>query len=109
MQISLPREVTTFFAISNGGDLRELDQCFAEGGVVHDERHTHEGLESIRKWLTHSQQQYHYTTQPVAATYDDPELRVRARVSGSFPGSPIELEYAFLLSNGRIARLEIQP
>jgi hypothetical protein len=32
---------------------------------------------------------------------------VRARVSGHFPGSPVELRYAFTLHGGKIARLEI--
>jgi len=34
-------------------------------------------------------------------------LLVTARVSGTFPGSPIELRYAFTLRGGQIVRQEI--
>jgi len=30
-----------------------------------------------------------------------------ARLSGNFPGSPVELTYTFVLDNGKIASLEI--
>jgi hypothetical protein len=32
---------------------------------------------------------------------------VTAHVAGDFPGSPIDLRYAFVLAGDRIARLEI--
>lgn len=109
MSISLPAEVSAFFAITNGKDPGKLDQCFAEASVVRDERHTYEGLANISRWLTEAQQKYNYSAQPVAATGEYPVVRVRAQVSGSFPGSPIELEHVFELSNGRISSLEIRP
>jgi hypothetical protein len=34
---------------------------------------------------------------------------VTSEVSGNFPGSPLELRYAFILERGKIASLEISP
>jgi len=35
-------------------------------------------------------------------------LTVRARLTGEFPGSPVELDHIFKLSNNKIASLEIR-
>jgi hypothetical protein len=42
------------------------------------------------------------------AQRDDP-LVVIASVAGNFPGSPVDLSYAFQLENGLILSLEITP
>jgi hypothetical protein len=34
---------------------------------------------------------------------------VTSRVTGSFPGSPVDLRYFFTLGRGRISTLEIKP
>lgn len=34
---------------------------------------------------------------------------VTAHLTGNFPGSPVDLRYAFTLSGDKIARLEIVP
>jgi hypothetical protein len=36
------------------------------------------------------------------------KLAVAARVAGQFPGSPVELEFAFSLRDGKIAELAVQ-
>ena len=35
-------------------------------------------------------------------------VTLRARLTGDFPGSPIELDYTFTLANDKITSLEIQ-
>ena len=35
-------------------------------------------------------------------------VTLRARLTGGFPGSPIELDYTFTLANDKIISLEIQ-
>lgn len=36
------------------------------------------------------------------------KVDARARLTGEFPGSPVELDYIFKLSNDKIASLEIR-
>jgi hypothetical protein len=42
-----------------------------------------------------------------AAVVRDEGQSLTGRVSGDFPGSPIDLRYVFTLTGGRIERLEI--
>jgi hypothetical protein len=35
-------------------------------------------------------------------------VRVRARLTGSFPGSPVELDYLFTLANEKLISLKIE-
>ena len=35
-------------------------------------------------------------------------VRLRARLTGAFPGSPVELDYTFTLANDKITSLEIE-
>jgi hypothetical protein len=39
---------------------------------------------------------------------DDGAVAILARVSGDFPGSPVELQHAFRLDGDQIASLEIR-
>jgi hypothetical protein len=34
-------------------------------------------------------------------------VKLRSRLTGTFPGSPVELDYTFTLADGKIAALEI--
>lgn len=94
MSINLPPAVASYFA----GDL----SGFSPDASVHDESATHQGLEAIRRWSLQARENYQHTTEP---------LRVRtvvtARVTGAFPGSPLDLEHVFELEGERITRLEI--
>jgi hypothetical protein len=50
---------------------------------------------------------YHYTSEPLAVDVAGLEVTVTARVTGDFPGSPVELQYRFTLEAALIGRLEI--
>jgi hypothetical protein len=74
---------------------------------VHDEGRTHRGPEAIRGWIEDAARKYRPQVEPLRAVETDGRLTVTARVSGDFPGSPVELDFGFTLRDGRIARLEI--
>lgn len=107
MNTPLPDPIATFFEVSNGADPSALETCFADDAVVHDERQRHQGHEAIRAWLYEARRKYGYRAAPLDAVQQDSAMKVRAEVSGTFPGSPIELDYVFRLDDGRIERLEI--
>lgn len=109
MSLSLPQPVAAFFQVSERTDASGLEDCFAVDAVVADESHTHRGHEAIRSWLREAQKKYAYKVEPLSASQDGPLLNVRAKVTGSFPGSPIELIHAFKLTGNRISSLEIHP
>jgi len=89
------------------GEAEALAQCFAENAIVRDEGKTIEGLAAIRKWMVETKQKYQHTFEPLAATEKDGKTIVTNRLTGDFPGNPIELEFVFTLDRDKIAALEI--
>lgn len=81
--------------------------CFTEEAVVVDERRPHKGREAIRRWKAQASSKFSYSVAPFAIRENGGRTVVTGRVSGDFPGSPVDLRYAFALEEEKIARLEI--
>ena len=106
LSLSLPAPVAAYFS-ADQGDGDAVARCFAEDAVVTDERRTHVGREAIRRWKTEASSKFSYTTEPFAVDEQADGVVVSAHVVGNFPGSPVDLRYAFVLEGDRIAQLEI--
>lgn len=109
MNMSLPTAVSTFFAISNGGDPAQVSDCFQPDASVIDEKQTHQGLDAIEDWQRKARQAFTYQVEPVETSSDKGMLVVKANLEGNFPGSPVQLDHLFELEDGLIRSLEIQP
>jgi hypothetical protein len=102
----LPDPIAAYFA----ADQRSADtitRCFTAQAVVKDEGRTHTGLEAIKAWKAAAAAAYTYTSEPFAMEQKDGLHVVTSRVTGNFPGSPLDLRYRFRLEGGLIASLEI--
>ncbi len=108
MPITLPGPLAAYFA-ADRSDGDAVAQCFTENAVVTDERRTHAGRDAIRRWKAEASAKFSYTTDPFAVSEEDGTTVVTAHVAGDFPRSPVDLRYAFVLEDGKIARLEITP
>jgi hypothetical protein len=75
---------------------------------VHDEGRDHRGLDAIRAWKRQADAKYQYVMEPLNASVGETIVTLRARLTGNFPGSPIELSYTFTLAADQIAALEIR-
>jgi hypothetical protein len=75
---------------------------------VRDEGKTIEGLVAIKQWKAETKKKYQHTIEPLASTQQDDKTIVANRLTGNFPGSPIELEFVFTLDGNKIASLEIR-
>ncbi len=106
MALHLPESVTAYFTADRGGG-EAIVQCFTDNAVVKDEGHTYEGLAAIKQWKADSSKKYSYTSEPFACAEKDGRTIVTSRVTGNFPGSPVDLRYIFGLEGNRIASLEI--
>ena len=107
MPADLPTPIAIYIAAANGDDTEALPQCFAESALVRDEGKTIEGLAAIKEWMAETKQKYQHTIEPLASTQKDGKTIVTNRLTGNFPGSPIELEFVFTLDRDKIAALEI--
>ena len=104
---NLPKPIALYVAAENTGDANLFDQCFADGAVVRDENETHRGLAEIKKWKAETKKKYQHTVDPLRISEKDGRFIVANRLTGNFPGSPIELEFVFTLKDDKIVSLEI--
>lgn len=109
MILDLPEPITRYFAADTVGDAAALAACFAPGGTVIDEGNTYAGREAIRQWLANTSTQYTYTVEPFALAEHGGRIVVTSRLTGNFPGSPVDLRYNFALKGNLIDTLEIVP
>jgi ketosteroid isomerase-like protein len=106
--IDLPIPIAIYIAAENGGDPEALAQCFADDAVVRDEGQTIEGLTAIKRWKAETRKKYQHMVAPLAVAQKDGKTIVTNRLTGNFPGSPIDLEFVFTLDANKIASLEIR-
>jgi SnoaL-like protein len=104
--IDLPKPIAAYFA-TDVGDATGVARCFTENAVVIDEHREHQGRRAIARWKAEATAKYHYTSEPLTVDVSGADAIVIARVTGDFPGSPVELRYCFALESDEIARLEI--
>lgn len=105
--IKIPAPVQRYLDADASGNDEQFAQAFASDAKVLDEGKTIEGLDAIKAWKQASRQKYSYTVEPLTATQDGDTAQLTARVTGTFPGSPVEMTYRFVLLDDRIAELEI--
>jgi ketosteroid isomerase-like protein len=108
MALDVPEPVAAYLAAEAAKDADALSCCFTEDGTVHDEGRDYRGRDSIRQWKQEVDTKYRSVLQTVNAQTHGDKVTVRARLTGEFPGSPVELDHIFKLSNDKIASLEIR-
>jgi hypothetical protein len=104
---NLAQSVADYIAAANAQDIDAVAACFSKSAVVHDEKREHRGIAAIREWAVEVSEKYRPTVEVLDVAERDGRTIVMGRISGDFPGSPVELRYAFTMTGGRIARLEI--
>jgi hypothetical protein len=83
--------------------------CFPDQAIVHDEEHEHCGLTAIKAWIEDAFQKCQFKVEVIEVTGGGDEMSFSGRVSGTFDGSPIELQHQITVRHGKIASLVIEP
>lgn len=109
MDVELPTPVAIYLAVENRGEPEALAQCFAEDAVVRDEGRTIQGLAAIKRWKAETRKKYQHTVAPLSSAKKGDKTVVINRLTGNFPGSPIDLQFIFGLDGEKITSLEISP
>jgi hypothetical protein len=76
--------------------------------VVHDEGGAYRGREAIKSWSEETQRKYEYSMEALELSVTGDTVRLRAKVTGNFPGNPVDLDYLFTLANEKIVSLKIE-
>jgi hypothetical protein len=107
-KLNLPEPIAAYFD-ADQRDGEAVARCFTETAVVEDEGQRHAGHAAIKAWKTAASRKYSYTSEPLAQEQKEGRTIVKARLTGNFPGSPVDLRFVFRLERGKIAHLEITP
>src|ERR1700704_6566613 len=105
--MQLPAAIDLYVEAENAGDVESLSECFAPDAIVRDERHTYKGFVAIKEWKADTKKKYNHTVEPLEVAQRDGKTVLKARLTGNFPGSPVTVEFMFVLEDGKIASLEI--
>jgi len=106
--IDLPAPVAAYFA-ADTTSAEAVAQCFTDGAVVIDERQEYRGRTAIARWKAEASAKFRYSVERLGAHVSADQTTVTGRVTGDFPGSPVDLQYRFTLEDDKIVRLEIAP
>lgn len=107
--MTLPAPILAYIDADRRSDGAALVAAFAPDAVVRDEGGAHAGRDAIDAWWHAAKAKYQHMIEPLELSETDGVAKVRAKVSGQFPGSPATLVFAFRIESGRIAGLEIAP
>jgi SnoaL-like domain len=108
MMLDLPKPIAAYFT-ADKGDSQAVAECFTENAVVKDEGHTYQGKAAIKQWKVEASAKYQYSTEPFACEQKADKVVVTSKLTGNFPGSPVNLRFFFGLEGDKIASLEIIP
>jgi len=108
MSIQLPIPIERYVQIANSGTPEAASECFAPHATVYDEGQTYEGMAAIRNWMAATKKKYGHTVAPLELSERGGQSVLKARLAGNFPGSPITVNFSFVLADGKIRSLEIR-
>jgi len=105
--MELPKLIERFVATQNNYDSKAYTQCFTDSAIVHDEGKTHTGKQEIRQWIEEANEKYQSKMKPLNYEQSGPNGMLTAEVSGTFPGSPIVLQFHLGLKDDLIDSLKV--
>ena len=105
--MNLPLVIQRYIDASNAHDVKAIVDCFTDDAVVRDEHAMRHGKIDIGRWAKETIQKYKFQFKPLSADKRGAKTILSVEVSGSFPGSPITLDYHFTIANDKIQSLII--
>jgi len=107
MKTQVSATIESYFRASNADDIEGLVACFSPDATVTDEKQTHRGTAGIRTWSIDVRKKFDFKTEVLKTAENDAGAVVTAKVSGNFPGSPVNLDFNFTLDREKIRSLNI--
>ena len=107
MRPTLPPPLDAYFSAANAHDADGSPPASPPTPSCMTSIEDQAGRDAIRAWADETGRRYRHTAEVRAVETEGDRTTVTAKVSGNFPGSPIELRYGFTLANELVRRLEI--
>ncbi len=105
--MNLPTIIKRLLQAQANFDSLAYSACFVATAAVLDEGKTYIGTDAIMKWNESTNNEYQTVLEPVDFRQEDYKLVLTAKVSGTFEGSPVLLDYHIETKGELIASLEI--
>lgn len=105
--MNLPQVITDLVNAQNNFDSIAYANCFSENAVVFDEGRTHNGKSEIQEWIDESNKKYKSVMKPLEYAENGTASILSAECSGTFPGSPLTLQFHFDIVEGQIQHLKV--
>jgi ketosteroid isomerase-like protein len=106
--MKLPSLITDFVKAENSRDSSAVVACFAEDAVVQDEGREMRGPLAIKEWSDKSFERFQFDIAPTGVSETGEKTVLTTTLTGNFPGSPVSLDFIFVIKGDKIAALSIQ-
>ena len=100
--------VANYFEALNSKQVEKQIAYFGEEATVLDVDETFKGKAEIERWINESHSKFEAFSKVIDVKTSGPIVKVLTTVSGNFPGSPVDLQYDFIMLNEKIKSLEIK-
>lgn len=107
MKEKLSKLIETYVQASNEKNVKAYVSCFTKTATVSDDGETLSGHDAIGEWFAENEKKYNSTTEPLSVKETADQIIMRAKVSGTFEGSPVTFDYYMDLKSGLIQNLKI--
>lgn len=105
--MNLPTSVKSLIQAQERHDSDAYAKSFSPDANVFDEGRTHEGHAEIRQWIQRANAKYKTVMEPLEYRETSSGGILKAKITGSFEGSPAILKYHFSFRENLIRSLEI--
>lgn len=103
----MPASVRSLVEAQQRHDSETYAKSFAPNARVFDEGKTHEGYDQIKNWINKANAAYKTVMKPIDYRETVSGGLLRAKISGSFEGSPVVLTYHLEFEDNLISSLKI--
>lgn len=107
MTMIVPPSIIAYLLAENSHNPNAVAACFSQDGVVRDEGKVRRGRTEIEAWKVETNAKYSAQIAPVEVSNFDGGYLLLASVSGNFPGSPLNMNFRFFVSDSLIDALEV--
>jgi hypothetical protein len=105
--MKLPKVIADLIAAQDKYDSKAFAGNFSDDAIVHDEGKTYHGKTEIRQWNETTNDKYRTKYEPLEVKTHGNKITLTAKISGTFDGSPITIQYNFETKHGKITLLQI--
>ncbi len=108
MPLTLPAPIARYFEAQKSRNVEAQTRCFTADAHVRDEARDYHGASAISAWKKEAQEKYTYDCEPLDANQAGNVVTVNVRLTGNFPGSPVDIDHTFTLLGDKISSLVIE-